>query len=81
MRKIENMEFGKLFYFFINDYNERHPESNIEHLNSTTQLPHEWIFYFKPNWLGNINHIDFSKTVLSNEIKENDVIVCQRVVN
>ncbi len=75
----ENMEFGKLFYFFINDYNERHPESTIEYLNDTTQEPYEWIFYFKPNWLGSSTHIDYSGTVFNNNIKENDVIVCQRV--
>ena len=77
----ENMEFGKLFFFFINDYNERHPESHIDYLTSTTQQPHEWIFYFKPNWFGNLKHINFSKTVLNNEIKENDVIVCQRIID
>jgi len=74
----ENMEFGKLFYFFINDYNTRHPEDTIEFLDEQTQQPYEWIFYFKPNWLGNLNHIDFSKTVLNNTIRENSVIVCQR---
>jgi len=76
----ENMEFGKLFYFFINDYNERHPESTIQYLNDNTQEPHNWIFFFKPNWMGNVKHIDYSRTVLNNTIKENDVIVCQRVL-
>lgn len=75
----ENMDFGKLFYFFINDYNERHPESKIEYLNPETMQPQEWIFFFKPNWLGNLKHINYNKTVSSNNIKENDVIVCQRV--
>jgi len=75
----ENMDFGKLFYFFINDYNERHPESTIEYLNPANMQPQEWIFFFKPNWLGNLNHIDYDKTVIGNDIKENDVIVCQRV--
>jgi len=75
----ENMEFGKLFYFFINDYNERHPESTIEYLDPNNMQPQEWVFYFKPNWLGNIKHINFEKTVVNNDIHENDVIVCQRV--
>lgn len=75
----ENMDFGKLFYFFINDYNERHPESKIEYLNPENMQPQEWIFFFKPNWLGNLKHIDYNKTVSNNNVKENDVIVCQRV--
>ncbi|AEH02104.1 TssN family type VI secretion system protein [Lacinutrix sp. 5H-3-7-4] len=75
----ENMDFGKLFYFFINDYNERHPESKIEYLNPATMQPQQWIFFFKPNWLGNLKHIDYNKTVSHNNVKENDVIVCQRV--
>lgn len=74
-----NMEFGKLFYFFINDYNERHPQSPITYLNTNSQEPYSWNFFFKSNWLGISKYVDFSKTVAQNNIKENDVIVCQRV--
>jgi len=74
----ENMEFGKLFYFFINDYNERHPESEIDYIDETTQEPNGWIFYRKPNWIRSLRHINFSKTVAGNEILEDYVIVCQR---
>ncbi len=76
----EAMEFGKLFYFFINDYNERHPESKIEFL-STSDEALGWIFYFKPNWWSGLKHVNFSKTVSGNNIKENHVIVCKRVDN
>lgn len=75
----ENMEFGKLFYFFINDYNERHPESTVQFLDPNTQEPQLWNFYFKPNWYGSSTHIDYTRTVIGNNIKENDVIVCTRV--
>ncbi len=74
----ESMEFGKLFYFFINDYNERHPESKIEFVDET-QEPQGWIFYFKPNWWSSLKHINFLKTVSGNNIKEDNVIICQRV--
>ena len=74
----ENMEFGKLFYFFINDYNERHPEIRIDFLDYNTQEPHGWIFYKKPSWIRSLRHINFSKSVLGNDIKEDYVIVCQR---
>ncbi len=73
----EQMEFGKLFYFFINDYNERHPESQIAHKDKENK-PYEWVFFSKPDFIGNRKHIDFIKTVGSNRIKENDVIICQR---
>ncbi len=75
----ENMEFGKLFYFFINDYNERHAESRIEYIDDNNQQPYGWIFYYKPNWWSFIRHIDFTKTVSSNSLKEDNVIVCRRV--
>lgn len=71
-----NMEVSKLFYFFISDYNVRHPESPIEYLEN--EEPQAWIFYFKPNWWSSLKHIDFNKTVAWNKIKENTVIICQR---
>ena len=77
----EAMEFGKLFYFFINDYNERHPESKINFLNDNGVEPNGWIFYSKPNWWSSLKHINFIKTVAGNNIKEDNVIVCQRVDN
>ncbi|WP_289040552.1 TssN family type VI secretion system protein [uncultured Zobellia sp.] len=75
----QGMEFGKLFYFFILDYNERHPESEIEILDEKTQHPCTWIFYFKPHWWSAIKHINFNKTIAANEIKEDSVIICSRV--
>lgn len=76
----ENMEFGKLFYFFINDYNEKHPESKIDFLKSDNQEPHGWIFYYKPNWWSSLKHISFDNTISWNNIKEDNVIICQRAI-
>ncbi|AXT55669.1 hypothetical protein D1815_07855 [Aquimarina sp. AD1] len=73
----EKMEFGKLFYFFINDYNDRHPEGEIEFLDDKNN-PYGWIFYTKPNWIGMQTHVDFTRTIEGNNIKENDVIICKR---
>ena len=73
------MEFGKLFYFFIIDYNERHPEGLIEISDDKTQEPSPWVFYFKPNWYSPIKHINFTQTVAANNIKEDSVIICRRV--
>lgn len=74
----EAMEFGKLFYFFISDYNERHPESKIIYLNPKTQQPQGWIFYIKPKFWQSSKPINFLKTVAGNNITEDNVIICQR---
>lgn len=75
------MEFGKLFYFFIVDYNERHSESEIEILKEGNQQPSAWVFHYKPNWWSPVKHINFNQSVLANDIKEDTVIICTRVVN
>jgi hypothetical protein len=75
-----NMEFGQLFYYFINDYNERHPNSRVQFANDKGE-PHGWIFYRKPRWYSFITkYIDAEQTVVSNHIKENEVIICNRSV-
>lgn len=76
----QGMEFGKLFYYFIIDYNERHPEGKIEILDEKTQRPSSWVFHFKPHWYSPVRHIDFNRTVAFNNIGENSVIMCSRVV-
>ncbi|MBL3656758.1 TssN family type VI secretion system protein [Fulvivirga sediminis] len=74
----ERMEFGKLFYFFINDYNETHPGNGITYLDKDNN-PTGWIFYTKPNWMGTPKFINYNKTIEANNLKENDVIICERV--
>jgi type VI secretion system TssN-like protein len=73
-----DMEFGELFYFFLNDYNERHPNSAIGFVSSKGE-PHQWIFYKKPKWHSVLTqYIDTDKTIYNNKIRENDVIICSR---
>jgi hypothetical protein len=73
-----NMEFGQLFYYFINDYNERHANSKVQFVNKAGK-PHGWVFYKKPQWHTLITkYIDVEKTISNNQIKENDVIICTR---
>ncbi len=74
-----DMEFGQLFYYFINDYNERHPQGKIQYLNEQA-APYGWVFYKKPKWYSfNTRYIDTDKTFFINNIRENDIIVCKRV--
>lgn len=72
------MTFGRLFYIFINDYNDNHPEGLINYLNQHNN-PVGWVFHTKPSWFGWRRHIDFDKTIEMNKIKEKDVIVCHRI--
>jgi hypothetical protein len=76
-----DMEFGQLFYYFINDYSERHPNSKIEFADKTAG-PYGWIFYKKPRWYTiSTEYIDSEKSFYANRIRENDVIVCRRSLN
>jgi hypothetical protein len=74
-----DMELGELFYYFINDYNERHPQGQI-HFSNGTGKPYGWMFYKKPKWYTILTtYMDSEKTIYLNRIRENDVIVCSRI--
>jgi hypothetical protein len=73
-----DMEFGQLFYYFINDYNERHTDNKIQYINQRGD-PHGWIFYKRPRWYSVFtSYIDAEKTIFNNRIRENEVIICER---
>ena len=75
----KEMIFGKLFYYFINDYNHRNPDEKIEFLDDNKK-PQAWIFYFKPKLFRKVRYIDPEETNSFNFVKENSVIVCKRVI-
>lgn len=75
----KEMVFGKLFYYFINDYNDRNPDEKIEFIDENNK-PFHWIFFHKPGWFGNIRYIDPGETNSFNFIRENSVIICKRVI-
>jgi hypothetical protein len=75
----KEMVFGKLFYYFINDYNDRNPDGKIEYLDENKK-PYEWIFYFRPKWFSSIRYLDPEETNSFNFIKENSIIICKRVI-
>jgi hypothetical protein len=74
------MKFGRLFYFFINDYNSRHAESKIEYVYDKSK-PYGWVFYKKPDWYESVNYINSDETIADNRIEENSVIVCKRIMD
>ncbi len=75
----EHMEFGRFFYFFVDDYNALHPETQIEIAQSNGEFP-GWNFYFKPYWWNAVRYIDANKTVEWNGIREGNDILVERVV-
>jgi hypothetical protein len=75
------MKLGRLFYFFINDYNSRHPEGMISFLDSK-RLPIGWVFTKVKNKFFNLKEgIDPESSIYINEIRENDVLICDRINN
>ncbi|MCH6234205.1 TssN family type VI secretion system protein [Aquiflexum sp. AIY15W] len=75
-----DMEFGELFYYFINDYNERNSQEKIEFLDKSGE-PYGWIFYKKPEiYTIKKDYLDAEKTVFNNFVKENNIIICKRIL-
>lgn len=73
----ENMLLGDLFYFFMNDYMEQFSETPIIYKDGDEIF--NWYFRTKPKWYQFSRILDFKKTVKENKIKENTVIICERV--
>lgn len=75
------MKFGQLFYYFINDYNDRHPEGTISYMADSLE-PCGWIFKKSTKGIfGTRTVIDPESSVYTNEIKENDLLYCHRILN
>ncbi|HMR82914.1 MAG TPA: TssN family type VI secretion system protein [Niabella sp.] len=73
----ENMKLGDLFYHFINDYNEVQSETPIQYVNDGAAC--EWVFRTKPKWYSFSKLLAPDLTIRYNKIKENTVIVCERI--
>ncbi len=75
------MKLGRLFYFFINDYNSRHPEGLISFLDGNRE-PNGWTFMKVRNkFFKTTEGLDPELSIYANNIRENDVLVCNRIEN
>ncbi|VXB92874.1 conserved membrane hypothetical protein [Flavobacterium sp. 9AF] len=72
------IDFGRLFYYFINDYNEKNPNSQIHFVDEKNQ-PYGWYFYTKPKWFSSSEYIDPDLAIDTNNIKDGATIICQRI--
>lgn len=70
------VDFGRLFYNFVIDYNERHSEDQIE-LEGPNGL-YQWVFFLQPKWYESTKYIDPDYTLYMNGIEENSVVFCLR---
>ncbi len=74
----KDMDFGRLFFFFINDYNSKKTTTKIELMEDSGD-PHGWYFQTKPKWFSASKHINSTLTVEQNNLNDGDTVVCQRI--
>lgn len=74
----EQMPLGELYYHFINDYNELQSETPINYTDADNEMT-EWWFRIKPKWYQLNRILDPTLTIAENGIKENSVIICERL--
>ncbi|MBN2738651.1 MAG: hypothetical protein JXR70_16840 [Spirochaetales bacterium] len=73
------MALGRLFYFFVNDYNSMNPESAISYINESNE-PDQWIFFKVRSKLFRLKEaLDPDDSIYHSNIRENDVLICNRV--
>lgn len=74
----EGMLLGELYYHFINDYNELQSETPIQFMDREGKAQ-EWYFHTKAKWYQRSRILDANKTIHDAGIRENTVIICERV--
>jgi hypothetical protein len=70
------IDFGRLFYNFILDYNDKHQEAPIQIEDENGLF--SWVFFLQPKWYESTKYIDPKLTLYMNGIEENSVIFCMR---
>ena len=73
------MDLGRLFYFFIIDYNSRHSNNPIL-INDSNNKLFKWSFFMTQNIISGKKHLDPELSISENKLKENASIVCERII-
>ena len=76
----DTMKLGDLYYHFINDYNDSQSETPIMYAESD-HTSYDWWFRKKKKWFQKQTIFDPQLTIRENKIKENTVIICERMDN
>ena len=74
------MNFGDFFYFLLQDYNLKDAAHPIYFANQY-DTPYKWHFNFEPKWYQTTRVVDPSATIQENRIKENQKIICNRLLD
>lgn len=80
VRAPETWQLSTLFYHFINEYNDPANKTTIEYIDREDE-PFEWWFYKKQKWYQPRKILNPEFSIRESGIKENTVIVCERVLN
>jgi hypothetical protein len=74
----KGLKLGRLFYYFVIDYNSRYPDHPIIIGEGENNL-FKWSFSTTPSLLMGKMHLDPELTVAENRIKENSSVTCERL--
>ncbi len=72
-----SMLLGELFFIFLNDYNDRNPDSPVAYLDAAQQ-PYGWTFYKKHHWYQRRRYLGPDLTFQANKVVDNETIVAVR---
>ena len=78
-RTPDDILLGDLFYFFINDYNESQSETPIQYRDAQDN-GYKWWFRLKPRWYQGERVLDPSRSMKENQVVENSIIICERLL-
>ena len=73
-----DFKLGDLFYFFIQEWNYKYPQANIE-FSDERKDTFGWLFYVQDKWYKKRRYLDPEKTIRDNEILVNQIIQTLRV--
>jgi hypothetical protein len=80
VRAPETWQLSTLFYHFINEYNDPDNKTTIEYIDIEDE-PYQWWFYKKPKWYQMQKILNPEFSIRESGIKENTVIICERLLN
>ncbi|WP_322545185.1 TssN family type VI secretion system protein [Elizabethkingia miricola] len=70
------IDFGRLFYNFVIDYNQQHPTEEIQIEDEYGLF--NWVFFLQPKWFQSTKYINPNLPLYMNGIEENSVVFCMR---
>ena len=73
-----DIRLGDLFYFFLQEWNYKYPQGNIQYKEADGKT-FGWLFFVQDKWWKPKHFLDPDKTIRDNEIKVNELVKTLRV--